>query len=59
MPPRYLGLVGEYLWEMERLDRYKDRPWELQSREAAGSPLLVLLFIGAAMVAGIMAFSLF
>jgi len=61
MPPRYVGLAGEYMWEkeMERLERYKDRPWELQSREAAGSPLLVLLFIGAAMVAGIMAFSLF
>ena len=61
MPPRYRGLAGEYLWEkeMERLERYKDRPWELQSRESAGSPLFVLLFVGAAMVAGLMVFSLF
>ncbi len=61
MPPRYGGLAGEYTWEkeMERLERYKDRPWELQSREASGSPLFVLLFIGAAMVAGLMVFSLF
>lgn len=61
MPPRYRRLVGEYLWEkeMERLERYKDQPWELQSREAAGSPLFVLLFVGAALVAGLMVFSLF
>ncbi len=61
MLPRYRGLAGEYIWdkEMERLERYKDRPWELQSREPPVSPLFVLLFIGAAMVAGLMVFSLF
>ena len=61
MLPRHGGKLGEYLWdkEMERLERYKDRPWELQSREAAGSPLFVLLFVGAALVAGLMVFSLF
>ncbi len=61
MLPRYGGLIGEYIWEkeMERLERYKDRPWELQNREAAGSPLSVLLFVGVTMVAGLMVFSLF
>ena len=61
MPPRYGGLVGEYLWEKERemLERYKDRPWELQSRQPPVSPLFVLLFVGAAMGAGLVAFSLF
>jgi hypothetical protein len=61
MLPRYRGLAGEYIWdkEMERLERYKDRPWELQSREAAGSPLFVSLFVVVAMVAGLLVFSLF
>ena len=60
MLPRYGGKVGEYLWEkeMERLERYKDRPWELQSREAAAHPLLVLIIFNVAIVVGILAFSL-
>ncbi len=61
MPPRYRGLVGEYLWEkeMERLERYKDRPWELQSRESAGNPFLFLLIVSVATAVGLVAFSLF
>ena len=61
MLPRYRGLAGEYIWdkEMERLERYKDRPWELQSREGAGNPLFISLLVAVAMVAGLMVFSLF
>ena len=61
MHPRYRGPAGQYLWEkgMERLERYKDRPWELQSRDAAGSPLFVLLFTGVGIVAGLILFSMF
>ncbi len=53
MLSRFGGKVGEYMWEkeMERLERYKDRPWELQSKEAAGSPLFVLLFVVVTMAA--------
>ncbi len=60
MFPRLGGMVGEYLWEKEkeRLDNYKDRPWELQSREAAAHPLLVLIFFNVALVAGLVAVSL-
>ncbi len=60
MPPRFGGLAGEYTWdkEMERLERYKDRPWELQSREGAGNPIFVSLFVVVAMVAGLLVFSL-
>ena len=61
MLPRHGGKLGEYLWEkeMERLERYKDRPWELQSREDAGGPLFTLLFVIVVMVAGIIVLSLF
>ena len=61
MIPRFGGRVGEYMWEkeQERLKRYKDRPWELQSRESQGDPLFVLLFICAGILAGIFLFSLF
>jgi len=47
MLSRFGGKVGEYMWEkeMERLERYKDRPWELQNKEADGSPLFVLLIV--------------
>ncbi len=60
MLSRFGGKVGEYLWEkeMERLERYKDRPWELQNKEVAGSPLLVLIFFNVAIVVGILAFFL-
>ena len=61
MVPRYRGLVGEYLWEkeMERLERYKDRPWELQSKESDGNPGFVLLFVALGTMGGLMFFSLF
>ncbi len=61
MLPRYGGLIGEYIWEkeMERLEQYKDRPWELQSKELNGGPLFVLLFIPLSTMAGLMFFSLF
>ena len=61
MIPRFGGRVGEYMWEkeQERLKRYKDRPWELQSRESQGSPLLVLLFISLGLLAGIFLLSFF
>ncbi len=60
MLSRFGGKVGEYLWEkeMERLERYKERPWELQSREVAAHPLLVLIIFNVAIVVGILAFSL-
>ena len=61
MLPRQGGMVGEYLWEkeMERLDSYKDRPWELQSREVAAHPMLVLIIFNVTIVAALLAFSLF
>ena len=61
MLPRLGGNVGDYLWEkeMERLERYKDRPWELQSREAAAHPLLVLIIFNVAIVAAFSAYFLF
>ncbi len=61
MIPRFGGRVGEYMWEkeQERLKRYKDRPWELQSRESQGDPLFVLLFICLAILAVIFLFSFF
>ena len=60
MLSQFGGKVGEYMWEkeMERLERYKDRPWELQSKEPAGSPLFVLLFVVVSM-AGLMFLALF
>ncbi len=61
MLARHGGKVGEYLWEkeMERLERYKDRPWELQSREAAAHPLLILIIFNVTIVAALLAISLF
>jgi len=58
---RYRGRAGEYMWEkeQERLKRYKDRPWELQSRESQGDPMIVLFFICMGLLAGIFLFSLF
>ena len=58
---RYRGLVGEYMREkeQERLARYKDRPWELQSKESRGNPLFAFLFICLAILAGLLLFSLF
>ena len=61
MIPRYPGRVGEYMWrkELERLDRYQDRPWELQSRQSGANPLFAFLFIGLGILAGLFLFSLF
>ena len=61
MLPHHGGKVGEYMWEkeMERLERYKDRPWELQSREGAGGPLFTLLFVVVVIGAGLTVLSLF
>ena len=44
MNPRFRGRIGEYLWEkeQERLKRYKDRPWELRSKEPRDNPLIQL-----------------
>jgi len=61
MFPRYRGLAGEYIWEKEkeRLAQYKDRPWELESKQFQGNPLLSFLFIGLGILAGLILFSLF
>ena len=58
---RYGGRTGEYMWqkEQERLERYKDRPWELRSQQSSGNPLFVLLFISLGILAGIFLLSLF
>ncbi len=61
MIPRFRGRVGEYMWEkeQERLERQKDRPWELRSQQSSGNPLFVLLFISLGILAGIFLLSLF
>ena len=61
MPPRYRGKLGEYLWEkeMERLNRYKDRPWEMQSKRETGDELIALVIVLTVGFAGLMLFSLF
>ncbi len=58
---RYRGRIGEYMWqkEQERLERSKDRPWELRSQQSSGNPLFVLLFISLGILAGIFLLSLF
>ena len=58
---RYRGRIGEYMWqkEEERLERQKDRPWELRSQQSSGNPLFVLLFISLGILAGIFLLSLF
>ena len=60
MPPRYRGKLGEYLWEkeMERLNRYKDRPWELQSKRQAGDELVALAIVVVVGFGGLMLLSL-
>lgn len=52
MVSRYRGRLGEYMWQkdMERLERYKDRPWELQSKSQTGGELFVL---GLVLVGGL------
>lgn len=61
MVSRYRGKVGEYLWEKERerLERYKDRPWELQSKSQAGGELLGLLLVCLACLGVLLLLSLF
>ena len=55
MNPRFRGRIGEYLWEkeQERLKRYKDRPWELRSKEPRDNPLFSIL-IGLGVIAGLL-----
>ena len=57
MFPRFGGRIGEYMWEkeQERLKRYKDRPWELQSKQSRGSPF-VTFFISLGIIAGLYLF---
>ena len=61
MVSRYRGRVGEYLWEKdrERLERYKDRPWELQSRNRDGSAFFATAFWFIAIFIGLLVISLF
>ncbi|HZA25227.1 MAG TPA: hypothetical protein VFA32_21970 [Dehalococcoidia bacterium] len=61
MISRYRGKLGEYLWqkEMQRLERYKDRPWELQSRSQTGSELFVLTAVCVGGLTGLLLLSLF
>ena len=61
MMRRYPGPAGEYLWdkEMQRLERYKDQPWELERQESRGKRLLVQLLIGQGMLAGLLLLSFF
>ena len=61
MVSRYRSMVGEYMWQkdMQRLERYKDRPWELQSRLQIGSELFVLAVVCIGGLAGLLLLSLF
>ena len=58
---RYSGRLGEYMWEKEkaRLERYKDRPWELQSRESPGNAFLTLVVVCLGILGVLLVFSLF
>ncbi len=58
---RYRGRAGEYIWEKEKelLERYKDRPWELQSKTSAGNAFFTLVFVFLGILAGLLLFSLF
>jgi hypothetical protein len=44
---------------MQRLERYKDRPWELQSRSQIGGELFVLAVVCIGGLAGLLLLSLF
>jgi hypothetical protein len=61
MVSRYRGMLGDYMWQkdMQRLERYKDRPWELQSRSQIGSELFVLAVVCIGGMAGLLLLSLF
>ncbi len=61
MVSRYRGMLGEYMWQkdMQRLERYKDHPWELQSSSQLGSELFALAVVGIGGLAGLLLLSLF
>ena len=61
MLSRYRGRVGHYLWEMDqqRLRRYKDRPWELQSKDTNGSAFPAMMFVLTVAVGAMVLISLF
>jgi hypothetical protein len=61
MVSRYRGKLGEYLWQkdMQRVERYKDRPWELQSRSQTGGELFVLVAVCIGSLTGLLLLSLF
>ena len=61
MLSRYRGRVGHYLWEIDqqRLRRYKDRPWELQSKDTNGSAFLAMMVILAVAAGAMVLISLF
>jgi hypothetical protein len=61
MVSRYQGMFGEYMWQkdMQRLEHYKDCPWELQSRSQIGSELFVLALVSIGGLAGLLLLSLF
>ena len=58
---RYRGRAGEYIWEKEKelLERYKDRPWELQRKTSAGNAFFALVFVFLGILAGLLVLSLF
>ena len=61
MISRYQGMLGEYMWQkdMQCLERYKGRPWELQNRSQLGSELFVLTVMCIGGLAGLLLLSLF
>jgi 4-hydroxybenzoate polyprenyltransferase len=60
MVSRYRGLAGEYMWEKEkqlqqrRIDRYQDRPWELQSGGFNIRELILTLSLCTAALLGLL-----
>ncbi len=60
MIPGYRGILGEYMFEkeMERLERYKDRPWELQSKAQTGGPLIAMVLVLLTVFVGLALLSL-
>jgi len=61
MLSRYQGMLSEYMWQkdLQCLERYKDRPCELQSRSQLGSELIVLAVVCIGSLAGLLLLSLF
>ena len=61
MIPRYRGRLGEYMWEkeVERLERYKDRPWELQSKAQTGGEVIALVIVCVCSLIVLLLLSLF